>query len=144
MRILFDNNIFDEIIENYDFFTNAKKNTEFFVSPSALEELANMKDVKREKRITNLISLVQLEPKFLLDAVVICDYSRCGCCKISDAKVYKEILGKSGSIRDAILAETAVNNDCYLLTNDKNLYKKMKKFGYKVLNIEDFKNEYGK
>ncbi len=139
MKILLDNNAFDQIVENFDLFQKAKTNNIFFVSPSALEELANMSDIKKEKRITNLISLAQLEPKFLLDAVGVIGYSRCGCCMVSKGEIFNNILGDSNSVRDAILAETAVKNKCYLLTEDIRLYKKMRKFKYNVLNIEDFK-----
>ena len=50
----------------------------------------------------------------------------------------KNILNQNKSnIVDAVIATTAVANDCILITEDKKLYNKMKNFGYKVMNFAE-------
>jgi rRNA-processing protein FCF1 len=140
-RILIDNNCIDTILENLDFYENMKSKYEFCVCTSVVEELANIPDTNKEKRITVFICLAKIEAKFLPDSVFVAGHSRTGVACVSNAEIYHKILCESKSnISDAIIAETAVRNNCMLLTNDLRLYKKMKDNNYDVITFEDLKN----
>lgn len=141
-KILLDNNAIDFLFQNEEIFIKAKKNYQFFVSASVVEELANIPDEKKEKRIKLFISLCKLETTFLNDSCCIVGFARFGVSNLGEGKVYKEILKESkGNVRDAILADTAVSNGCVLLTDDKGLSERMRKHGYKVVNFEEFKEK---
>lgn len=100
----------------------------------------NFVDYRKKLGIKNLLLLARLEAKFILDSVTVADYSRVDNCTLGDGIVYDQILNENKSnIRDAILADTAVNNGLTLLTNDVRLYDKMKKYSYNVLNVNELK-----
>ena len=162
IKILLDSVGVNIVNENFEFFENKKDKCEFYISPTVLEEFANMNSIdydklkektieeqndyilkrinKHERFIILLIQLSKLAPKFLLDSVFIIGHSRLGCTCLGDGTVYKTILKETKrNVNDAIIADTAVNNDCYLLTRDNVLYKKMSQHNYKVLNLEDCK-----
>lgn len=139
-KLMIDNNAIDIIRENKSLFNIIRKKYNFYVSPSVLEELSNIKDDKKEDRIRNIISLIELNPKFIYDSVFILDYSRFDCACLGNGEVYKKILNESGNnIRDAIIADTSVNNNCILFTCDKKFYNKMKRNNYKCVNLDDLK-----
>lgn len=139
-KLFLDNNSIDVIYENNKLFEKLKKIFIYCISPSVLEELANIPDNKKEKRIKNLITLIELQPKFIYDSVFILDYSRLDCACLGDGKVYNEILNNShNNVRDAIVADTAINNKCILFTEDVRFYNKMKKRGYDCVNLIDLK-----
>ena len=59
-------------------------------------------------------------------------------CSQSTSEVYKKIINETCSNRsDAIIAATAVQHNYILLTDDKRLYSKMKKYGYKVMTFDE-------
>ena len=139
--LFLDNNSIDVINENFKLFKQLNKHYKYCISPSVLEELANIPDNKKETRIKNLITLLEMQPKFIYDSVFVLDYSRLDCACLGDGKVYKEILNSSNTnIRDAIIADTAVNNKCILFTEDSRLYNKMRKLNYRCVNLNDLKN----
>jgi len=139
-KLLIDNNIINKLLENIELFKKKRDRISYCVSAQIVEELANIPDSKKEDRIKLFISLAQIEAQFLLDSVMIWDISRFDLSKYGDGIVYNKILKESkNNIRDAIIADTAVSNDCILLTNDVDLYSRMKNFGYDVLNFDEFR-----
>ena len=114
--LFLDNNSIDVINENIELFKQLDKLYKYCISPSVLEELANIPDNKKETRIKNLITLIEMQPKFIYDSVFIFGYSRLDCACLGDGRVYNEILNSShNNVRDAIIADTAVNNNCHYL-----------------------------
>lgn len=141
-KILIDNNTVDFILENKDLFIRAARRYQFYVCTSVVEELASIPDSKKDKRITLFIALSKFGATFINDSCLIVGYSRIGACNIGDFRVYEEILNESkNNVRDAIIANTAVVNNCILLTGDIALYKKMKNLKYRVMNFEEFMEE---
>lgn len=141
-KLMIDNNAIDiDIIrENESLLKIIRKKYNFYVSPSVLEELSKIKDDKLEDRIRNIIALIELNPKFIYDSVFIWDHSRFDCACLGNGEVYKKILNESkNNINDAIIADTSVNNNCILFTCDKRFYNKMKRYGYKCVNLDDLK-----
>ena len=105
-------------------------------------ELAKIPDSKQNKRIALFITFSKLGATFIPDSCAIYGHSRYGCCKWGAGKVYHEILNDSkNNIEDAIIADTAVTNDCILLTNDSRFYNKMKRLNYNVMNFTEFEED---
>ena len=139
-KILIDNNSVDFILENEETFIKATKKYSFYICTSVVEELANIPDTKQNKRVSLFISLCKFGATFINDSCFVLGYARFGVSNLGEGKVYKEILNESkNNVRDSIIADTAVTNQCILLTNDSNLYKKMKKLNYQVMNFTEFK-----
>lgn len=141
LKFLLDNNVIDILGDTFnDLLLSYSYTIELFICSTVLEELASIPDTKRNIRIKNLILLARLETKFLNDSIVIWDSSRWDCSIWNDGIVYNEILNDScNNTHDAIIAETAVKNGCYLITDDIRLYKKMKQHNYRVLNSNEWK-----
>ena len=138
-KILIDNNTVDFILENEQLFIKANKKYKFFVCTSVVEELAKIPDTKKDRRIRLFISFSKFGATFINDSCFALGYSRFGVSNLGECKVYKEILNESkNNIRDAIIADTAVTNDCILLTNDTDFYNKMKNLNYRVMNFKEF------
>lgn len=145
-RVLIDNNCIDTLGVFSDIYKHLTSQYEFCVSSIIVEELASIPDDKMEKRIKTFIALSKAEVKFVLDAIKIYGVTRYDCCRYADEKtrkVYHEILNESGNnVKDAIIAATAAYENCILLTNDKELYKKMKEHGYAVMSFDELKAQY--
>ena len=142
-RILFDNNSIDKVSEHLDEYKKLKKKIDFFVCATVIAELADIPDSKKEVRLKRLLSFVDIEARLLPDACFIWGYSIWGNACWGAGKVYESILNeKGGNIKDAIIAETAVKNNCVLLTNDKTLYKRMKDHGYDVISHKELMAQY--
>ena len=76
---------------------------------------------------------------FINDSCLILGHSRWDVSNFGDGQVYKEILNPSlNNIDDSIIADTAVTNNCILLTNDTELYGKMKNLNYRAMNFQEF------
>ena len=112
---------------------------DFAICYSTIEEFSAIPD--KEKRTQVLMHIFSLEPKVVYDSVAVCGMSRVGTAVVSEGEVYEKILNEKGdNIRDAIVAETAVSNNYFLVTNDKKLYNSMKRNNYSVLNTDDLRN----
>lgn len=160
-KILLDNNAVDMVRENYDLFEKGKRKFSYYISSTILEEFANMQvpnferlksldekirleaiescKKRQEKFITNLLCVARLSPILLSDSVFAFGHSRLGFACLGTSEVFN-IIKEERKVEesDAIIADTAVNNGCYLLTNDKHLSIAMKEYKYRVLNLSDF------
>lgn len=104
---------------------------DFFICYSVIEEISNVPDDKKEKRIVMLDRLFSLEPKVLSDNPAVFDKTRFDFSSFSDDEVYQKVLElNKGGVRDAIHAQTAVTNGLILVTEDKGLYNAMKSLGF--------------
>lgn len=94
---------------------------------------------KKATRIINMIRLASLRAKLIPTSVVISNYSRLDMARMGNGIVYNQMLNESkNNIKDAIIADTAVTESCTLITEDVELYKKMKRHSYSVMNITEF------
>ena len=83
--------------------------------------------------------LADLRAKLIPTTITVLGISRFGYTCLGEGKVYNLILNKNHSnVKDAIIADTSVGEDCTLVTEDTDFYNKMKSNGYKVLKFNDF------
>ena len=139
LKILLDNNAIDKVQHNLDFIKENRHKLDIYVPRSVMGEACENKSYNPT---WNVISLLKADVKYLPDAIFVFGYSRLDgeACFGSEevGEVYKNILNQNKSnIVDAVIATTAVANDCIFLTEDKKLYNKMKNFGYKVMNFAE-------
>ena len=146
MKLLLDTNIINGLVEKPELpglFNSLKEfaDAEIFVCYSIVEEISAIPDLYIEKRKNILSSLFKLEPKIIYDGVAILGETTCGTAVVSEGEVFQRIVNDSrNNLKDAIIAETAVNNNLTLVTNDIDLYNKMKANNYDVVNTEELAN----
>ena len=143
MRILLDNNAIDKINEHLDYI-KSHKDIEFYICKEVAHETSENRSISFEK---NFISLLKVGVKYIPNSVfaightILDGESYIGSYEASN--VYYNILNKNKSnIADAIIAATAYENDCIVLTYDKKFYKKMKKYNYQVVTFEELKGQF--
>ena len=137
---MFDTHVFDKlpkVIEKVKEKINI--NFELYVTSLQVEEISNIPDSKKEKRCRNMIMLTDLRAKLVPTSVFILGKSRLNYGRLGTGEVYKKILNISrNNVNDAVIADTSVFEECILVTDDKELFNKMKKNGYQVLDFETF------
>lgn len=143
-KILLDNCVLDAVMFNLTALNKLKDQFEYYVCTTVIEEVARIPDIDKEKRIRILIAFSQLEVHFIPDSIFLLDYSRLDCASLGDGLIYKTILKDDKSnMKDAIIVDTCITNDCLLLTFDNKLINLMHKKGLStVMNFLDFKNSY--
>jgi len=144
-RILFDNNIINEILYHKEVFAKMKKYCEYFTCATVIEELASIPDSKIEDRVKLFLAFADLEVKFVPDSAFIFGKTRLNFGSLSSREtddVYRSLLKPDGSNQnDAIIGATAFTRNCILLTNDKYLLKAMNRNGHRALSFKEFSRE---
>lgn len=141
-KIMFDTNIFDKLGTFIGDIKNTTNNFEYYVTTIQIEESCEIPDSKIETRKINILRLAELRAKMVpISVFVLNGRSRLGYARLGEGVVYKSILKENGSnADDAIIADTAVFEGCTLITDDKELYTKMKSQQYDVMSLSEFLN----
>ncbi|TLG79739.1 PIN domain-containing protein [Vagococcus zengguangii] len=139
MKIMFDSNIFDRLDEIDSQLKGSEEEFDYYITSIQVQELSEIPDTKKEVRTMNLLRLAKLRAKLISTSVAVYGYSRYNMARMGDGIVYNQMLNDSkNNIKDAIIADTAVNEMCTLVTEDDELYKKMTRHNYSVLKMEEF------
>ncbi|WP_339322140.1 hypothetical protein [Paenibacillus sp. FSL W8-0194] len=140
-KIMFDSNVFDKLPEFIDKVKNSsRKQFEYYITSIQVEELCEIPDAKQDIRKTNILMLVDLRATLVpISLFILNGRARFGYARLGEGEVYRKILNDSkNNIDDAVIADTAVFEGCTLITQDKDLYKRMKNNSYDVMYLEDF------
>ncbi|TET39220.1 MAG: hypothetical protein E3J72_00835 [Planctomycetota bacterium] len=137
-RFMFDTNIFDKILESKIEIADLPSDGKFFVTHIQEDEINKISaPEKQEKkhRLTELFNVIPDENIATTSAVV--GVSRIGGSRISGKSELRTELhaankGK-GKIKDTLIGETAIKNDCILVTEDVNFRDAMIKVGGRVI-----------
>ncbi len=142
---MFDSNAFinliDSQIDQNDFYDKCNKKYEFYVSAVQVEELAQIGDEKKDKRIANMLCLCQMRAK-LVHPIAVLGHSRFGYCVFADEndKTYENLLNENCSnVNDAMIGEVAKREGCILITDDTRFIKKLKNEGIPTMTFREFK-----
>lgn len=138
---MFDSNVFDrlpQIIEKIKNF--AETQYECYITTIQVEELCEIPDCKIEIRVRNILSLADVGAKLVpISVFVLNGRARLGYARSGNGEVYHKILNKNKSnTEDAVIADTAVTEECTVITEDKDLYSRMTKHGYNAIYLSDF------
>lgn len=105
-----------------------------------LQEKLNQIIIKKREFKGRLKLLMQLEPRIISDGIFVLGYSKLGTARFSSGEVFYKLEKRTyKNLKDTIIAETAVNSNCELLTKDSGLLGRMEKAGYitKTISIEE-------
>lgn len=142
-KIMFDTNVFDKLSQLIDKIKkSAEKQYEYYVTTIQVEELCEIPDSKKDIRIRNILMLADLRARLVPISVCILNgRARLGYTRLGSGEVYNKILNENKSNEDdAVIADTAVFEGCILITEDKDLYSRMKNNDYSVMYLDEFIN----
>jgi len=139
-KVMFDSNVFDKLSEFIQVIKESENTKyEYFITNIQVEELAVIPDIKKETRIRNILMLTDLRAKLVPVSVMVLGKARLGYTRLGMGEVYHTILNeKKSNSNDAIIADTSVHEGCILITEDKDLYQRMKNNNYEVMHLQDF------
>ena len=140
-KIMFDSNVFDRLPRIIDRIKkSAGTQYEYYVTTIQVQELCEIPDWKKGVRITNVLMLADLRARLVpLSVFILNGKARLGYSRLGSGAVYRKILNSCHSnIDDAAIADTAVFEGCILVTEDKDLHRRMSEHGYEVMHLADF------
>lgn len=139
---MFDSMIFDKLPNIIGKLKKSIPKYQYYVTTIQIDELCQIPDTKMEIRKINMLMLVDLRVTLVPLSIFLLDKAHLGYAKLGEGKVFYKILNENRSnAKDAAIADTAVSEGCILVTEDKDLYQRMRKHGYGVMYLEDFLNE---
>ena len=135
---MFDTNAYDKACENIALIKRSKRKCEFYITGIQIKEVASIPDSKKEKRESLLLSIVDLRPRIVPTPFTF-DYISFSHFSFNSCPEYYRILKESKVNRnDALIAATAIYEDCTLVTDDKELIKKMNQMRKDVVTFGEF------
>lgn len=144
IKIMFDSNAFSRLIDSHldqcDFFAKCTGKYEFYVSFIQVEELAQIGDHKKERRIQHMLCLCLMRAK-LVDTLAVLGYSRVGLCVVGDETepTYHRLLtATQGNVKDAMIGEVAQREGCVLITDDIRFANKLKAESIPTMTFQEF------
>jgi rRNA-processing protein FCF1 len=147
-RVLLDSNALDPVLNAFGAYEALEdavnsEQLEVFYTHATIDEIAATPDLERRQWLLNLLVFLG-RPIYTSGAVV--DVSRLNFCRVmADNDETFEPL-RSGSIkhsRDALIAHTALNESCALVTNEKRLAARARDQGVEVLTTAELLAELG-
>lgn len=142
MDIMFDSNAFDNLKDNLEVILNSKKNNKYYMTYVQERELKDIPKEKEQKMNDIFMSIEALKVKKEASSVFIIGHTPIGSGRLGNGKIYEELLNESkNNVNDAIIGETAISYGFDLVTNDGQLYNKVKKYGIKAMTFDEFLNE---
>lgn len=141
LKILFDSNIFDEIIAGnlkINEIVKFKENAEFYITHLQVDEINDCSNI--EKRAKLFLFMAKLAPIVISTSSFIPDKSRLGEARLGDGIIFKELKNGNGKhTDDALIGETAIKEKLTLVTNDRTLRNKVNSKGGNAISSEEFK-----
>ena len=139
-RLMLDTNVFNDIVKN-NLSIDLLQKHEVFGTHIQLDEIGRTKDEALRLKL-NDVFLALVEAKIATSSLV-WDVSRWDESSWSDGKKFNQMLRRlteldknkainsktPNQINDVLIAETAINNDLILVTNDANLTHVTREFG---------------
>ncbi|MCG6153139.1 hypothetical protein [Leptospira bandrabouensis] len=138
-KILFDTNVFNEILDGKIPFPNPNKYT-FYASPLQLAEIHNTKNISRKEdllRIYNIINPEIFGLKSMIWGYMTWNTMQWNETGGEEISILKQKLDgkkkKSNNIEDSLIAEVAIAENILFVTNDQLLYEVMQEMNQRVI-----------
>lgn len=147
-RVLLDSNALDPLLTQSGAFevldqavSSAK--LEILFTHITVDEIAATPDLEKRQWLLNLLVFLG---RPILTSGAVADFSRLNFCRVmaDDDDTFEPL--RSGSIRhsrDALIAHTALNEGCALITNEKRLAARARQQGVEVLTTPKLLGEFG-
>lgn len=142
-KVMFDTNAFDMACKESRYIADCLDHITIYVTSIQVEELSNIPDDRKEIRLNNFLTLCDLRPCliptiFTFDRIDFAHFS------FETEPIYDYLVKEDKSnINDALIGATAYHEKCVLITDDKELTKRMKKVqDAQVMTYEDFRRNF--
>lgn len=138
IKIMFDTNVFDQLQNYMEMIKKSTNKYQYFITTIQIDELCEIPDIATRKN--NFLMLADLRATLVpLSVCILNGIAHLNYVRLGNGEVYEQILSPShNNINDAAIADTAVYENCTLVTDDKDFYKKMKRQGYASMKFNDF------
>lgn len=141
MKYMFDTNIFNDILNENININTFKDNITCFATNVQYDEINKTNNTTRREKLNTVFS--SLDTTKLATETFCYDISRLDIDKLGDGMLYTEIKEfmdninkkKKNNERDALIAETSIQNKLTLVTHDKELYKAVTEFKGSAVNL---------
>lgn len=141
-KIMFDSMIIDKLPSYIEKLKKSVPEYQYYVTSIQVDEISQIPDTKKNIRRQLMLMLVDLRAILVPLSIFLLGKAHLGYARLGNGKVFHEILNENRSNEsDAAIADTAVTEGCTLVTEDRDLYQRMKKHNYDVMCWEDFLNE---
>ena len=139
MDIMFDTNAFDYLKENLEVITNSQYENNYYMTYVQEKELKKMA-LKKENKLEEIFeSVKKIDVKKEPVSVFLVGHTPLGQGRVGPGKVYDELLNDSkNNVEDAIIGEAAISYGHSLVTDDKQLYRKVEKYNINVMTFKEF------
>lgn len=142
-KYIFDTNIFNRILDGEINISVALKDSEVYVTHIQWDEINNTKNIERRNGLAKIFRTIN--PKNIPTESAVWDISRWDQAKWpKEDNIFEKIKSRLDEIKkdknntkDALIAETAVENKLVLVTEDQNLSRVAKIFGVKSQRLEN-------
>ena len=139
-KVMFDTNAFDKACADSWLIKRHLDKFSIFVTSVQIEELSNIPDERKTVRLDNFLTLCDLRPcliptVFTFDRIDFAHFS------FETEPLYDYLIKENKSnLHDALIGATAYHEGCILITDDKDLSKRMKQADDSmVMSYEEFK-----
>lgn len=137
-KVMFDTNAFDKIQSNISCIRQNRDKYDFYITSIQIKELLAIPESKRDLRERNITNIIELRPT-LIPIPFSWDYIDFTNFSFSVEPSYWAVLKGSKSNRnDALIAATAIHEDCLLVTEDIELLKRMEKLNKPAITFDEF------
>lgn len=141
MKCMFDTNIFNDILDGKININTFKENITCYATNVQYDEINKTSETTRRDKLNAVFS--SLDTTRLATETCCFDISRLDTDKLGDGVLYTEIKEfmdklnkkKKNNERDALIAETSIQNKLTLVTHDKELYKAVTEFRGSAVNL---------
>ena len=141
IRIMFDNDILNKIVEGQLDLNKIKNSNKFEFYATHIQTDQASKCGDEDKRAMLTLNLTKLSPIIIPTESGIFGISRWGEFKWTgnDSKIEDLRQGNNQHTEDALIGETAIKNGLLLVTNDKTLKSRVNSNSGRAVNLEEFK-----
>lgn len=143
IKILFDTNIYNEIVDGAINLQELKKSLdsfEYYITHIQIDELNKCSDEDKRARLTLTLFNATFRATVIETESSIVGTSRLGFARLGDDKLIEKLrIGNHNHTEDALIGETAIKNDILLVTNDETLRKRVHSNGGRAVSLGEFK-----
>ena len=141
-KIMFDTNAFDKVQENNSEIRKKTDKYDYYITAIQIQEILAIPENKKDIRDQNLFNIIELRPT-LVPTPFTWDYFDFSQFSFSVEPAYWKVLKDAKSNRnDALIAATAIQEGCILVTNDTELLRKMKMLDKSAITFDTFISDY--
>ena len=140
-RVIFDTHVNVAIADgllNIEQLKDSKEKFDFYITQIQVDEMNKCGD--EEKRARIFLIKTNLAPIIIATESAVFDVSRFGHAKLGNGKVFEQLRQNNKKhTRDALIGETAIENNMILVTDDKTLRTRVNTKDGKAVSFDEFK-----